>query len=66
MRILGKWTFVLAPICLFAAFFSSAVLQNQRLMSVCIVLATAFLILALIGRAIEARRPDKKEDERHD
>ena len=62
MQILGKSSFVLAPICLFAAFFSSAALQNQRLMSVCIVLATVFLLLALIGKAMEARK-SKKEDE---
>ena len=47
MKVLEKWSFVLAPVCLFAAFFSSAVLQSQLLMSVLIALATVFLILAV-------------------
>lgn len=65
MQKLGKLSFVLAPICLFASFFSSAVLQNTALMSVFIVLATLFLIFAVIGKAREARR-DHKEENDHD
>lgn len=63
---LGKAAFVLAPICLFASFFSSAVLQDNTLMSVFIVLATVFLILAIIGKIAESRKETKKEDANHD
>ena len=63
MKVLEKWSFVLAPVCLFAAFFSSAVLQNQALMSVLIALATVFLILAVAGKILEARRNETENEE---
>ena len=62
MQTLGKLSFVLAPICLFASFFSSAVFQNTTLRSVFIVLATIFLILALIVKAVNARKNPTQED----
>lgn len=62
MQTLGKLSFVLAPICLFAGFFSSAVLQNTALRSVFIVAATIFLIFALIAKAVSARRNTTEED----
>lgn len=63
---IGKAAFVLAPIFLFASFFSSAVLQSSRLMSVFIVLATIFLILAVIGKIAQSRKDANKEDSNHD
>ena len=63
---LGKAAFVLAPICLFASFFASAVLHNNTLMSVFIVLATVFLILDIIGKIAGSRKETKKEDANHD
>lgn len=65
MQTLGKFSFVLAPIFLFASFISSAVLQNNLLMSIFIVLATLFLIFAVIGKAREERRAHKEEKD-HD
>ncbi len=62
MQALGKLSFVLAPICLFASFFSSAVFQNTTLRSVFIVLATIFLILALFAKVINARKNPNEED----
>ena len=62
MQKLGKAAFVLAPICLFASFFSSAVFQNKTLMSVFIVAATLFLILAVIGKVMESRKDSDGED----
>ena len=62
MQKLGKLSFVLAPICLFASFFSSAVFQNDTLKSLFIVAATIFLVLAVIGRVIEARKDSNEED----
>ncbi len=62
MQKLGKAAFVLAPICLFASFFSSAVFQNKTLMSVFIVAATLFLILAVIGKVMESRKGSDGED----
>ena len=62
MQKLGKAAFVLAPICLFASFFSSAVFQNKTLMSVFIVAATIFLILAVIGKVMESRKGSDGED----
>ncbi len=55
MRRLGTYAFVLAPVCLILSFFSSAVLQNGVLMAVFIVLATGLLVLALVGKAVQAR-----------
>lgn len=52
---LGRWAFVLAPVCLILSFFSSAVLQNGGLMAVFIVLATGLLALALAGKAVQAQ-----------
>ena len=63
MKVLEKWSFVLAPVCLFAAFFSRAVLQSQLLMSVLIALATVFLILAVAGKILEARRNETENEE---
>lgn len=63
---LGKAAFVLAPICLFASFFSSAVLRNNTMMSVFIVSATVFLILAIIGKIAESRKETKEGDANHD
>lgn len=65
MQKLGKLAFVLAPVFLFASFISSAVLQNNVLMSVFIVLATLFLIFAVIGKARESRR-EHEEGNDHD
>ncbi len=62
---IGKLSFVLAPVCLFASFLSSAVLQSTVLMSVFIVPATLFLLLAIAGKIIEARK-GPKEDDPHD
>ena len=62
MQKLGKAAFVLAPICLFASFFSSTVFQNKTLMSVFIVAATLFLILAVIGKVMESRKGSDGED----
>mgnify|MGYP004668796255 CR=1 FL=1 len=62
MQKLGKAAFVLAPICLFASFFSSAVFQNKTLMSVFIVAATLFLILAVIGKVMDSRNGSDGED----
>mgnify|MGYP004561381813 FL=1 len=62
MQKLGKAAFVLAPICLFASFFSSAVFQSKTLMSVFIVAATIFLILAVIGKVMESRKGSDGED----
>ena len=62
MQKLGKAAFVLAPICLFASFFSSAVFQSKTLMSVFIVAATIFLILAVIGKVMESRKGSCGED----
>ena len=62
---IGKLSFALAPVFLFASFLSSAVLQNNLLMSLFIVLATLCLILALAGKAREARRKPKEEPD-HD
>lgn len=59
MRKAGNLSFVLAPVCLLISFFSSAVLQSQTLMSVFIVLATLFLILAIVGKGIEAHKENK-------
>ncbi len=59
MQKLGKFAFVLAPVCLIASFFSSAVLQSSGLMAVFIVLATVLLAVALAGRALQSR--DQKE-----
>ena len=42
MRTLGKISFVLAPMLLFASFLSGAMLQKNTATAVCIVLATAF------------------------
>ena len=62
MQKFGKLAFVLAPICLFASFFSSAVLQSDTLMSVFIVIATFFLIVTFVTKLISARREHHEED----
>ena len=56
----GKIAFVLAPVCLFVAFFSSAMLQDQALMAVMIVLATILLITAVASRAIQERNRNRE------
>lgn len=61
MHTLGKASFVLAPICLFASFFLNFIEKNSMLSSVLIVLATIFLILAVAEKAFQARRKDKEE-----
>ena len=65
MRILGKVSFVLAPMLLFASFLSGAMLQNNTATAVCIVLATVFLILALLCKVLEVHEASntKKEDQ---
>lgn len=65
MRTLGKVSFVLAPILLFASFLSGAMLQNNTATAVCIVLATVFLILALLCKVLEVHEASntKKEDQ---
>ena len=65
MRTLGKVSFVLAPMLLFASFLSGAVLQNNTATAVCIVLATVFLILALLCKVLEVHEASntKKEDQ---
>ena len=55
MQKLGKLAFALAPVCLIASFFSSAVLRNDVLMAVFIVLATVLLVLALAGKTLQSR-----------
>ncbi len=62
MQTLGKLSFVLAPVCLFASFFSSAVLQNNILRSVFIILATIFLILTLIIKVMNTYKHTNEED----
>ena len=65
MRTLGKVSFVLAPMLLFASFLSGAMLQNNTATAVCIVLATVFLILALLCKVLEVHEASnpKKEDQ---
>ena len=65
MRTLGKLSFVLAPMLLFASFLSGAMLQNNTATAVCIVLATVFLILALLCKVLEVHEASntKKEDQ---
>ena len=65
MRTLGKISFVLAPMLLFAIFLSGAMLQKNTATAVCIVLATAFLILALLCKVLEVHGASntKKEDQ---
>lgn len=63
MHTLGKASFVLAPICLFASFFLNFIGKNSMLSSVLIVLATIFLILAVAEKAFQARSKDKEEQE---
>ena len=65
MRTLGKISFVLAPMLLFASFLSGAMLQNNTATAVCIVLATVFLILALLCKVLEVHEASntKKEDQ---
>ena len=65
MRTLGKVSFVLAPMLLFASFLSGAMLQNNTATAVCIVLATVFLILALLCKVLEDHEASntKKEDQ---
>lgn len=65
MQKIGKLAFVLAPVCLIASFFSSAVLRSGTLMAVFIVLATALLIPALAAKARKARDHTEGGD-RHD
>ena len=65
MRTLGKVSFVLEPMLLFASFLSGAMLQNNTATAVCIVLATVFLILALLCKVLEVHEASntKKEDQ---
>ena len=65
MRTLGKVSFVLAPMLLFASFLSGAMLQNNTATAVCIVLATVFRILALLCKVLEVHEASntKKEDQ---
>ena len=65
MRTLGKVSFVLAPMLLFASFLSGAMLQNNTATAVCIVLATVFLILALLCKVLGVHEASntKKEDQ---
>ena len=65
MRTLGKVSFVLAPMLLFASFLSGAMLQNNTATAVCIVLATVVLILALLCKVLEVHEASntKKEDQ---
>ena len=65
MRTLGKVSFVLAPMLLFASFLSGAMLQNNTATAVCIVLATVFLSLALLCKVLEVHEASntKKEDQ---
>ena len=65
MRTLGKVSFVPAPMLLFASFLSGAMLQNNTATAVCIVLATVFLILALLCKVLEVHEASntKKEDQ---
>ena len=65
MLTLGKVSFVLAPMLLFASFLSGAMLQNNTATAVCIVLATVFLILALLCKVLEVHEASntKKEDQ---
>ena len=65
MRTLGKVSFVLAPMLLFASFLSGAMLQNNTATAVCIVLATVFLILALLCKVLEVHEASntKKADQ---
>ena len=65
MRTLGKVSFVLAPMLLFASFLSGAMLQKNTATAVCIVLATVFLILALLCKVLEVHGASntKKEDQ---
>ena len=65
MRTLGKVSFVLAPMLLFASFLAGAMLQNNTATAVCIVLATVFLILALLCKVLEVHEASntKKEDQ---
>ena len=65
MRTLGKVSFVLAPMLLFASFLSGAMLQNNTATAVCIALATVFLILALLCKVLEVHEASntKKEDQ---
>ena len=65
MRTLGNVSFVLAPMLLFASFLSGAMLQNNTATAVCIVLATVFLILALLCKVLEVHEASntKKEDQ---
>ncbi|MCB7514187.1 MAG: hypothetical protein MR004_03825 [Clostridiales bacterium] len=63
MRTLGKVSFILAPVLLFASFFG-AMLQSNMAMAVCIVLATVSLALALLCKVLEVHGAfnTKKED----
>ena len=65
MRTLGTISVVLAPMLLFASFLSGAMLQKNTATAVCIVLATAFLILALLCKVLEVHGASntKKEDQ---
>ena len=65
MRTLGKVSFFLAPMLLFASFLSGEMLQNNTATAVCIVLATVFLILALLCKVLEVHEASntKKEDQ---
>ncbi len=67
MRTLGKISFVLAPMLLFASFLSGAMLQKNTATAVCIVLATAFLILALLCKVLRfTELPTPKRRTNHD
>ena len=59
---LGKCAFILAPIFLIVSFFFNGVLHNTLLMSVSIVLATVFLIIAIAGKVLESRQNHDEED----
>ena len=63
MRTLGKVSFVLAPMLLFASFLSGAMLQNNTATAVCIVLATVFLILALLCKVLEVHEASNSQKE---
>ena len=63
MRTLGKVSFVLAPMLLFASFLSGAMLQNNTATAVCIVLATVFLILALLCKVLEVHEASNTKTE---
>ena len=59
---LTKTAFVMAPICLVISFITDYVLNMQTIKTVFIALATLFLVIALIGKAMEARKTPNKED----